>query len=150
MIEVGAIYSADFEDAGPHPVIVVSRAALNRGRYAVVVVCTSARFQQRRELPNCVPFLSGEYGFTTDCVAQCENILSVELSRLDLDRGPRGMRRREFVPRKSLPRPSAARQAGCRQVAKRRLQPFGLSVTSTSPCPARSCSTTLAHSGLNH
>ncbi len=37
MIEPGAIYSADFEDAGPHPVIVVSRPAFNRGRYAVVV-----------------------------------------------------------------------------------------------------------------
>jgi hypothetical protein len=53
MIEPGAIYSADFEDAGPYPVIVVSRPAFNRGRYAVVVVCTSARFQQRRLLPNC-------------------------------------------------------------------------------------------------
>ena len=91
MIEPGAIYSADFEDAGPYPVIVVSRPAFNRGRYAVVVVCTSARFQQRRLLPNCVPFLAGEYGFSTDCVAQCENILSVELSRLDLDSGPRGI-----------------------------------------------------------
>ena len=91
MIDPAAIYTADFEDAGPHPVIVVSRPALNRGRYAVVVVCTSARFQQQRLLPNCVPFFAGEYGFTTDCVAQCENILSVELSRLDLDRGPRGM-----------------------------------------------------------
>jgi hypothetical protein len=31
MIEPAAIYTADFEDAGPHPVIVVSRPALNRG-----------------------------------------------------------------------------------------------------------------------
>ena len=91
MIEPGSIYTADFEDAGPHPVIVVSRPVLNRGRYAVVVVCTSARFQQRHLLPNGVPFFAGEYGFATDCVAQCENILSVELSKLDLDRGPRGM-----------------------------------------------------------
>lgn len=91
MIEPGAVYTADFEEAGPHPVIVVSQSVFNRGRYAVVVVCTSARFQQRRLLPNCVPFLAGEFGFTTDCVAQCENILSVELSRLDLDRGPRGI-----------------------------------------------------------
>ena len=71
--------------------IIVSRPAFNRGRYAVVVVCTSARFQQRRLLPNCVPFLAGEFGFTADCVTQGENILSVELSRLDLDRGPRGI-----------------------------------------------------------
>ena len=33
----------------------------------------------------------GEFGFTIDCVAQCETILSVELSRLVLDDGPRGM-----------------------------------------------------------
>jgi mRNA-degrading endonuclease toxin of MazEF toxin-antitoxin module len=55
MIEPGSIYTADFEDAGPHPVIVVSRLVLNRGRYAVVVVCTSARFQQRHLLPELDP-----------------------------------------------------------------------------------------------
>jgi len=38
------IYMADFGPAGPHPVIVISREELNRGRYALVVVCTSARF----------------------------------------------------------------------------------------------------------
>jgi mRNA-degrading endonuclease toxin of MazEF toxin-antitoxin module len=42
MIYPGEIYMADFGPAGPHPVIVVSREELNRGRYALVVVCTSA------------------------------------------------------------------------------------------------------------
>jgi mRNA-degrading endonuclease toxin of MazEF toxin-antitoxin module len=48
MIEPGEIYMADFGAAGPHPVIVVSREDLNRGRYALVVVCTSARLAVRR------------------------------------------------------------------------------------------------------
>ena len=90
MIRPGEIYVADFPEAGPHPVIVISREQLNRGYYALVVVCTSARFASRSTLPSCVPFHAGEYGFTSDCVAQCENILSVELNQLDLEAGPQG------------------------------------------------------------
>lgn len=90
MIRPGEIYVAAFPGAGPHPVIVVSRESLNRGHYAVVVVCTSARFALRSTLPNCVPFHAGEYGFTTDCVAQCENVLSLETNQLDLEAGPQG------------------------------------------------------------
>ena len=91
MIRLGDVYVADFPDAGPHPVIVVSRESLNRGSYALVVVCTSARFGLRSTLPNCVPFHAGQFGFTRDCVAQCENILSVENSQLDLIAGPIGV-----------------------------------------------------------
>jgi mRNA-degrading endonuclease toxin of MazEF toxin-antitoxin module len=69
---------------------VVSREALNRGRYALVVACTSARFNSRSKLPICVPFRAGQFGFSFDCVAQCENILSVEKSQLDLGAGPLG------------------------------------------------------------
>ena len=58
MIYPGEIYMADFGPAGPHPVIVVSREELNRGRYALVVVCTSARFTVRSKLSNCVPRLA--------------------------------------------------------------------------------------------
>lgn len=68
MIQSGEIYMADFGQAGPHPVVVVSREELNRGRYALVVVCTSARFAVRSKLPNCVPFQAGDFGFTVDCV----------------------------------------------------------------------------------
>ena len=82
---------ADFGSVGPHPVIVVSREELNRGRYALVVVCTSARFATRSKLANCVPFQAGDFGFTIDCVAQCENILSIDLDQLDLDAGPMGV-----------------------------------------------------------
>lgn len=82
---------ADFGPAGPHPVIVVSREELNRGHYALVVVCTSARFSVRSKLSNCVPFRAGDFGFTIDCVAQCENILSIDHSQIDLSAGPLGI-----------------------------------------------------------
>lgn len=64
---------------------------MNRGRYALVVVRTSARFAVRRARPNCVPFQAGQFGFTTDCVAQCDNILSMEKSQFDLAAGPIGL-----------------------------------------------------------
>jgi mRNA-degrading endonuclease toxin of MazEF toxin-antitoxin module len=91
VIRPGEVYVADFDQAGPHPVVVVSRQELNRGRYAVVVVCTSARLAVRNTLPNCVPLRAGQFGLTADCVAQCENILSVEMSQLDLAAGPLGV-----------------------------------------------------------
>ena len=91
MIEPGEIYIADFAEAGPHPVIVVSREELNRGHYALVVVCTSARFATRSKLPNCISFRAGQFGFTADCVAQCENVLSIDKMQLDLDAGPVGV-----------------------------------------------------------
>lgn len=81
-MEPGEVYIADFPEAGPHPVIVVSREDLNRGHYALVVVCTSSRFQVRSQLPSCVPFQAGQFGFTANCVAQCENILSIEKRQL--------------------------------------------------------------------
>ena len=91
MIRPGEIYMAAFGQAGPHPVIVISREELNRGRYALVVVCTSARFAVRSKLSNCVPFQAGDFGFTVDCVAQCENILSIDQTQLDLAAGPLGI-----------------------------------------------------------
>ena len=91
MIQPGEIYMADFGPAGPHPVIVVSRETLNRGRYVLVVACTSARFAVRRRLANCVPFQAGEFGFSLDCVAQCENMLSIDQAQLDLVAGPMGV-----------------------------------------------------------
>lgn len=90
-MEPGEIYIADFPEVGPHPVIVVSREELNRGHYALVVVCTSSRFAIRSQLPSCVPFQTGQFGFTANCVAQCENILSIEKRQLDLSSGPIGV-----------------------------------------------------------
>lgn len=91
MIRPGEVYLADFPQAGRHPVIVISREDLNRGSYALVVFCTSARYATRSTLPNCVPFRAGQFGFTTDCVAQCENILSIDKSQLDVTTGPVGV-----------------------------------------------------------
>lgn len=88
-MEPGEVYIADFPDAGPHPVIVVSRENLNRGHYALAVVCTSSRFAARSQLPNCVPFRAGQFGFSVACVAQCENILSID--KRQLRAGPTGV-----------------------------------------------------------
>ena len=91
MTRPGEIYIADFGEAGPHPVIILLREELNRGHYALVVVCTSARFAVRSQLPNCVPFRTGEFGFTADCVAQCENLLSIDKAQVALATGPMGV-----------------------------------------------------------
>jgi mRNA-degrading endonuclease toxin of MazEF toxin-antitoxin module len=90
VIRPGDVYLADFPAAGRHPVVAISREELRRGSDALVVVCTSARFAVRSTLPNCVPFRAGEFGFTADCVAQCENILSIDKAQLDLTNGPVG------------------------------------------------------------
>jgi mRNA-degrading endonuclease toxin of MazEF toxin-antitoxin module len=91
VIRPGEIYMADFPEAGRHPVIVVSREELNRGHYVLAVFCTSSRFSVRNKIPNCVPYRAGQHGFTADCVAQCENMLSIEISQLDISAGPIGV-----------------------------------------------------------
>ncbi len=110
MIQPGEIYIADFEQAGRHPVIVVSREELNRGNYVLVVMCTSAHFGVRMNLPNCVPFRTADFGFTRDWVAQCENMLALPVSQLDLASGPIGTENlwRRFFPL-SLPTRSCQR-----------------------------------------
>src|SRR5436190_11580953 len=76
-MDPGEVYMADLGEATPHPVIFVSREDLNRGDRAVAVLCTSQRFAVRSTLPHCVPFQAGQFGFTKNCVAQCENIFLV-------------------------------------------------------------------------
>jgi mRNA-degrading endonuclease toxin of MazEF toxin-antitoxin module len=88
-MEPGEVYDADFPQVGNRPVIVLSREDLNRGGQAVVVLCTSAQFATRRTRPSCVPFLAGQFGFTKDCVAQCEQILTVDRRDVPLS-GPIG------------------------------------------------------------
>lgn len=83
MIRPGEIYIAELEEAGRRPVLVVSREPLNRGNAVVVVAFTSARLEERKRLPNCVFFRAGEFGLTSDCVAQCERIASVFIDQLD-------------------------------------------------------------------
>ncbi|MCG6155000.1 type II toxin-antitoxin system PemK/MazF family toxin [Rubinisphaera margarita] len=69
--------------AGARPAVIVSREELNRGNYLLAVFCTSTKFTLRSQLPNCVPFLKGEFGFTKDCVAQAETISLVVKNDLD-------------------------------------------------------------------
>jgi mRNA-degrading endonuclease toxin of MazEF toxin-antitoxin module len=90
MIRPGEIYMADLDAAGLHPVLVLSREELNRGHTVVAVLITSAKFDVRSKLANCVPFKAGQFGLTKDCVAQCEFMLAVEVGQIDLDAGPIG------------------------------------------------------------
>ncbi|MGH3442147.1 MAG: type II toxin-antitoxin system PemK/MazF family toxin [Nitriliruptorales bacterium] len=90
MIRPGEIYMADLDDSTPHPVLVVSREELNRGRTVMAALVTSARFARRSTLPNCVPFQSGQFGLTKNCVAQCENMLTLDIAQLDVANGPLG------------------------------------------------------------
>jgi mRNA-degrading endonuclease toxin of MazEF toxin-antitoxin module len=90
MIQPGQIYMADTE-GGRRPAIIVSRQELNRGRWVVAVLITSAHFATRSTLPHCIPFRAGEFGLTKDCVAQAETIAYVAVSDLDLDAGPLGV-----------------------------------------------------------
>jgi len=83
IINPGEIYMADLGEATRHPVVVVSREELNRGDRAVAVLCTSQKLAVRSKLPHCVPFQAGQFGFTKDCVAQCENIFLVDKNNLD-------------------------------------------------------------------
>ena len=89
MIRPGEIYLADTE-AGKRPAVIVSREELNRGNWIVTVLLTSAHFAIRSGLPHCVPFRSGEFGLSKDCVAQAETITYWASSDLDLDAGSSG------------------------------------------------------------
>lgn len=85
----GEVYEADLGEATPHPVIVVTREELNRGDRIVAVVCTSQRLAVRATLPQCVPFQAGQFGFTKDCVAQCEYVLVID--KTDMAPQPMGV-----------------------------------------------------------
>ena len=78
-------------EGGRRPFIVVSQELLNRGRYVVAVPCTTSNVAGRRKYPNCVYLPAGSFGMTNDCVAQCENILQIPKSQLEVDAGPIGV-----------------------------------------------------------
>jgi mRNA-degrading endonuclease toxin of MazEF toxin-antitoxin module len=89
MVRQGEIYMAA-TDSGNRPVVILSRAELNRGRWVVAVPMTSANFSTRSALPHCVAFQAGEFGLTKDCVAQAEAITYIAESDLDFDSGAVG------------------------------------------------------------
>ena len=91
MISPGEIYMSDDDVTGRHPVIVVSRELLNRGATVITVMVSSSRLDVRVTLRNCVPFKSGEFGFSKDCAARCETLAPTAIASLDLAEGPLGI-----------------------------------------------------------
>jgi len=70
-------------DSGPQPGIIVSSEAYNRGEYVLAVLCTSVKFAVRSKLASCVAFHAGEFGFTKNCVAQCERVTLLHKEDID-------------------------------------------------------------------
>lgn len=81
-LHAGQIYLANLGNDDKHPVLVVSREGLNRGNDVVGIPLTSKKFEKRRALRNCVPFLKGEFGLWKDCVAQAELIQQIRVNDL--------------------------------------------------------------------
>ena len=86
----GELYWADL-GSGRRPVLVVSRNEFNRGTYVTVALLTTANFDVRSQLPNCVPVRAGEFGIIRDCVIQCETITLLNQSDVDIDAGAIGI-----------------------------------------------------------
>jgi mRNA-degrading endonuclease toxin of MazEF toxin-antitoxin module len=82
----GEIYLADVE-SGKHPAVILSREELNRGNWVVAVLITSAQFEVRRSLPNCVALRAGGFGLVKNRVVQAEAITFLSIADLDLDTG---------------------------------------------------------------
>ena len=82
-MEAGDVHWAHLPDGGTRPVMILSRPSLNRGDTAWVARITSAHFERRSRLPNCVPFAAGEFGLSRDCVAQCGSAGPVRVDELD-------------------------------------------------------------------
>jgi mRNA-degrading endonuclease toxin of MazEF toxin-antitoxin module len=89
-LQPGEIYLADVGEDAKRRILIVSRHDLNQGKYVVAIPFTSADFEIRSKLPNCVPFQAGEFGLTKDCVAQAEAITFVPIHALDEDVGSVG------------------------------------------------------------
>lgn len=85
----GQIYWASF-DEDRRPVIIVSRAELNRGKKVLIVPLTTQKLEERRKLKNCVAFDAGDFGLPKDCVAQTEALAQIRTEILDTDDGPLG------------------------------------------------------------
>jgi mRNA-degrading endonuclease toxin of MazEF toxin-antitoxin module len=82
MFVPGEIYLADVPRGQKHPVV-LSREELNKGLQVVAAMITSASFDVRSRLANCVPIRAGQFGITKDCVVQCENVLALSVSRIE-------------------------------------------------------------------
>jgi mRNA-degrading endonuclease toxin of MazEF toxin-antitoxin module len=85
----GDIFWAD-TDGGRRPVIIISRATLNRGDYVLAVPCTTAHLDVRRRLPNCIAIERGEFGIPRACVAQAEALTMLHRTMLVAESGTIG------------------------------------------------------------
>lgn len=84
----GEIYWADIPEAGEHPILIVSREELNRGKKVSAILITSSKFESRSRLENCVVLRAGEFGMTKDCVIQCETLAPIPQEVIGLSTGP--------------------------------------------------------------
>jgi mRNA-degrading endonuclease toxin of MazEF toxin-antitoxin module len=82
----GEIYLA-YQDKR-RPVVVISREELNRGDYLVVIPLTTAKWETRQWLPNCVLLEANKHRLPKTCIAQTEMISFVPKADLGLLDGP--------------------------------------------------------------
>lgn len=90
MIQPGEIYMADIPAGQRHPIVVVSREVLNRGKYVIAALITSQRFAIRSKLATCVPLNQGQAGLSQNSVVQGESTGPIRIARLDISNGPVG------------------------------------------------------------
>jgi mRNA-degrading endonuclease toxin of MazEF toxin-antitoxin module len=79
----GEIWWASFFEGGERPALVVSRNELNRGRFILVVPCTSSQVERRAVYRNHVLLPSGSGGLTSDTIAQTHLIQPIEVGYLE-------------------------------------------------------------------
>ena len=83
----GNIYRAFEHEGKRRAFIILSAEQFNRGKYVIAVPVTSVKFDERKDLRNCVPFRAGQFGFDQDCVAQAEQVTTILIDELDIDEG---------------------------------------------------------------
>lgn len=89
LIDRGDVFDADIAQAGPHPVVVVSRqSAIPVRSNVTVVLVTSVVRGHRAEVP-----LGPEHGLEHESVANCDEIYTVRKDRLTRRRGSVGLQR---------------------------------------------------------
>ena len=84
----GEIYFADLgsentgsEQSGTRPVLIVQNNIGNRFSPTVIVACVTSKVY-RNEIPTHVKLLKGSYGLNDDSLVLCEQIKTIDKSRL--------------------------------------------------------------------
>lgn len=79
----GEIWWTSFQEGWERPAIIVSRNELNRGRFVLVVPCTSSQVEARAQYANHVLLPAGTGGLTNDTIAQTHLIQPIEVATLE-------------------------------------------------------------------